>query len=315
MATEVNDGYSRLIVEHFRRSRHRRRLEGANAVAEGNNPLCGDRIRIELRVDDARIIESAFSGDACAVCVAAASLICDQINGKGIRDAMLLGPRDVLGLLEDSVPPARSRCAMLPLEALNRALTPMVQLGRARPVILAAGAANRFGGDKLTVRVDGEPMIRGIVRAYAALCGQVTVVARSAEQFAEELADLPATSVVNADADEGIASSIRCGVTACSDRPAIMIALGDEPRVDRTLIARVMDRWAESGAPVVMPRYGTVPGHPVLFDRAVFADLLTLHGDNGARDVVRRLGSAVQYVDVDHAPPIDIDRPEDLRSL
>ncbi len=94
-----------------------------------------------------------------------------------------------------------------------------------------------------------------------------------------------------------------------------MIALADEPRVDRALIARVMDCWADTGAAVVMPRYGSVPGHPVLFDRSVFADLLTLHGDNGARDVVRSLGTTVRFIDVDHAPPIDIDRPEDLRSL
>ena len=315
MATEVNETYSRIVLEHFRRPLHKRRLEGANASAEGNNPLCGDRIRIELRLAGGVIAEAAFSGDACAICVAAASLLTDRLTGRSIREAMLLGTQDVLGWLEDSIPPTRVRCAALPIEALNQAMTPMVQVARARPVILAAGAARRFGGDKLTARVDGEPMLRGIVRAYAALCGQVTVVARAAGQFDDALADLPATVVVNDHADEGIASSIRCAVTACSDRPAIMIALGDEPRIDRALIARVMDLWADTAAPVVMPRYGTIPGHPVLFDRSVFADLLTLEGDNGARDIVRRLGSAVRFIDVDHAPPIDVDRPEDLRSL
>jgi molybdenum cofactor cytidylyltransferase len=315
MATEVSETYSRIVLEHFRRPLHRRRLDGATAVAEGSNPLCGDRIRIECRLEDGRIIEAAFSGDACAIGVAAASLLTDHMTGKSIREAMLLSTLDIRAWLEDSVPTTRARCASLPLEAMNQALTPMVQIARARPVILAAGASRRFGGDKLTARVDGEPMLRGIVRAYAALCGQVTVVARSADQFSDVLAELPATVVVNEHADEGIASSIRCGVTACSDRPAVMIALGDEPRIDRTLIATVMDCWADTAAPVVTPRYGTVPGHPVLFDRSVFADLLTLHGDNGAREIVRRLASAVRFIDVDHAPPIDIDRPEDLRSL
>jgi molybdenum cofactor cytidylyltransferase len=315
VAPAVSEPYSPVILDHFRRSSHRRRLVSPEASAEGVNPLCGDRIRIEAQVTGGIIADAAFSGDACAICVASASLLCDHVQGADIRAAMLFDTNSVLTWLDDSVPPTRIRCAALPVETLNRALTPMVQVARARPVILAAGAGRRFGGDKLEAFVDGEPMLRGIVRSYAALCGRVTVVARHAEQFRHTLADLPVTVVVNDDADEGIASSIRCAVSACSDRPALMIALGDEPRVDRTLIATVMDMWASTGAPVVMPRYGTVPGHPVLFDRSVFADLLTLDGDNGARDVVRRLGSAVRYVDSDRPPPIDVDRAEDLRKL
>jgi molybdenum cofactor cytidylyltransferase len=315
VAPAVTEPYSPVILDHFRRSSRRRRLANPEAAAEGVNPLCGDRIRIECRVTGGMIADAAFSGDACAICIASASLLCDHVEGAAVRTAMLFDTNSVLAWLDGSVPATRIRCAALPVDTLNRALTPMVQVARARPVILAAGAGRRFGGDKLEAFVDGEPMLRGIVRSYAALCGRVTVVVRHADQFRDTLAELPATVVVNSDADEGIASSIRCAVSNCSDRPAIMIALGDEPRVDRTLIATVMDLWASTGAPAVMPRYGTVPGHPVLFDRSVFADLLALHGDNGARDVVRSLGGAVRYVDVDRPPPIDVDRADDLRKL
>jgi molybdenum cofactor cytidylyltransferase len=129
------------------------------------------------------------------------------------------------------------------------------------------------------------------------------------------LDDLPVTIVANPDADEGIASSIRAAVSSCSDRPAVMIALADEPRVNRALVVAVMNRWQETSAPVVAPRFSGVVGHPVLFDRDCFADLLALDGDAGARGVIRHLGTDVQYIDVTHAPPIDIDTPDDLRRL
>ena len=204
---------------------------------------------------------------------------------------------------------------MLPLEALHRALTPLVPVSPVRPVILAAGAGTRFGGDKLLAIVDGEPMLRGIVRTYAAVCGRAMVVARNQTQFEAALDGLPVTVVINSDADEGIASSIRAAVSSCSDQPAIMIALGDEPRVDRMLVTAVMDRWQETSAPVVAPRFEGLLGHPVLFDRDCFADLLAIDGDVGARSVVRRFGDQVRYVDVKRALPVDIDTREDLGRL
>jgi CTP:molybdopterin cytidylyltransferase MocA len=112
-------------------------------------------------------------------------------------------------------------------------------------------------------------MLRGVVRAYAALCGRVTVVVRSESQFTTTLEDLPVTVVANPDADEGIASSIRAAVSSCSDRPAVMIALADEPRVDRALVVAVMNQWQETSAPVVAPRFNGIVGHQVIFDRTV----------------------------------------------
>ena len=311
----MTGSYSSVVLEHFRRPMNRERLANANAVADGSNPLCGDRIRIECEVTAGRIEHAAFTGDACAICVAAASVLSDRVTGMAVRDTMAIGDRQLIAWLEAPLPPARVRCATLPLETLQRALTPLVPVAPARPVILAAGTGSRFGGDKLTAMVDGEPMLRGVVRAYAAVCGRVTVVTRSQSQFDAALEGLPVTVVTNADADEGIASSIRAAVSSCSDRPAVMIALGDEPRVDRSLVVAVIDRWQETGATVVAPRFGGVLGHPVLFDRNCFADLLALDGDAGARGVIRHLRDRVQYVDVDRAPPADIDSQDDLRKL
>jgi molybdenum cofactor cytidylyltransferase len=311
----VTGAYSSVVLEHFRRPLNRGRLEKANAIAEGANPLCGDRIRIECEVVAGRVERAAFTGDACAICIAAASVLSERTTGLTVQDAMVIGDQQLIGWLEGPVPAARRRCATLPLETLHRALIGFVPVTAVRPVILAAGAGRRFGGDKLTAMVDGQSMLRGVVRAYAALCGRVTVVARTDEQFAATLEDLPVTVVANPDADEGIASSIRAAVSSCSDRPAVMVALADEPRVDRGLVVAVMNRWQETSAPIVAPRFGGVVGHPVVFDRSCFTDLLALHGDAGARNVIRRMGSDVQYIDVDGALPVDIDTPDDLRRL
>lgn len=311
----MTDPYSNVVLEHFRRPLNRGRLKNANAVAEGSNPLCGDRIRIECEVVAGRVEHAAFTGDACAICIAAASVLSERARGLTVQAAMLIGDQQLVEWLDGPVPPARRRCATLALETLHRALIAFVPTTAVRPVILAAGAGRRFGGDKLAAVVDGEPMLRGVVRAYAALCGRVTVVARSESQFATALEDLPVTVVTNPDADEGIASSIRAAVSSCSDRPAVMIALADEPRVDRALVAAVMNRWQETSAPVVAPRFNGIVGHPVIFDRSCFADLLALDGDAGARGVIRKMGDEVRYIDVDHTPPVDIDTPDDLRKL
>src|SRR5205823_784339 len=158
---------------------NRGRLEGANAVAEGSNPLCGDRIRIECKVADGRVVHAAFTGDACAICIAAASVLSERAKGLTVQRAMVIDDRQLIGWLAGPVPAARRRCATLPLETIHRALIDFVPTTTVRPVVLAAGAGRRFGGDKLNAVVDGEPMLRGVVRAYAAICGRVTLVARS----------------------------------------------------------------------------------------------------------------------------------------
>jgi molybdenum cofactor cytidylyltransferase len=307
--------YTDLVLEHFRRPHNKGRHPRANAGAEGANPLCGDRIRIECEVSGARVLSAMFSGDACAICVASASLLSDLVRGKSVRDIMTLDDASAFEALGGEVPPARRRCATLPLETLRHALTPFVAVSVARPVVLAAGFGRRFGGDKMLAEIDGVPMIRLVAGAYAELCGQVTLVVSDDERLRAAVAGLQVELVVNEQAGEGIASSIRAAVEHSREHPALMIALGDEPRVDRSLVMRVMQLWHETRAPVVVPRYNGEPGHPVLFDEAVYGDLLSLKGDRGAKGLIDRYGDKVLSVDVDGPRPIDIDVTADLDKL
>lgn len=307
--------YTDLIIEHFRRPRNKGRHPRPNATAEGANPLCGDRIRMECDVAGARVQSAMFTGDACAICVASASLLSDRVSGMRVADIMALADESTIDALHGNVPSARRRCATLPLEALRQALTPFVAISIARPVVLAAGEGRRFGGDKMLAQIDGVPMVRLVASAYAELCGQVTVIIPADQRLKDALDGVAADIVVNEGASEGIASSIRLAVDHGMRHPAIMIALGDEPRVDRSLVTRVMQLWHDTRAPAVVPRYNGEPGHPVLFDKVVYPELLRLEGDRGAKGLIEAYGSKVLSVDVEGPRPLDVDTTGDLEKL
>lgn len=112
-----------VVLEHFRHPRNRGPLADAHASAEGANPLCGDRIRIQLRADDEAITDARFTADACALCVASASLLTEHVRGMRIGDAALVDVAWLHHSLEGEPPPGRRRCAQLPLETMHRAVT------------------------------------------------------------------------------------------------------------------------------------------------------------------------------------------------
>jgi len=113
--------YGDVIGEHFRRPRNQGPLPDATAAAEVVNPLCGDRIRVAVLVDRGSIVDARFVANACAICIAAASLLTEHVRGMSHNDGARLDDASVLALV-GTVPPGRTRCATLPVEALRRAL-------------------------------------------------------------------------------------------------------------------------------------------------------------------------------------------------
>jgi NifU-like protein involved in Fe-S cluster formation len=114
--------YSDVIRERWRRPRHRGELPGANAVAEDVNPLCGDRVRLMLTLDNGRIAAARFIGDSCAICTASADVVVDLIAGRPQSEAAALAVADVLNVLQAEIRPTRMRCVTLPLSVLSQAL-------------------------------------------------------------------------------------------------------------------------------------------------------------------------------------------------
>ncbi len=114
--------YRAVVLEHFRRPRNRGPLAGATVSEDGVNALCGDRIRIELRVHEDRIVEARFTADACALCIASASLLTEHVLHMRMADARAIDAAWISVALEGEPPRGSVKCAMLPLRTLHRAV-------------------------------------------------------------------------------------------------------------------------------------------------------------------------------------------------
>ncbi len=118
----MDDLYRDYILEHYRRPHNFGVLDDATATQEGANPLCGDRITLQLRVSEGQITGVGFTGRGCAISQASASLLTDEIKGKPLDRAQSMTSSDVLDMLGIDISPARMKCAMLSLETLQGAL-------------------------------------------------------------------------------------------------------------------------------------------------------------------------------------------------
>jgi nitrogen fixation protein NifU and related proteins len=119
----MDDLYRDFILEHYREPHNFGTLEHPDAVHEGYNPLCGDRITLMLAIDDAGTVSDvAFTGRGCAISQASASLLTDRVRGKLLSEVAQLGRADVLEELGIEISPARLKCALLSLDTLQKAL-------------------------------------------------------------------------------------------------------------------------------------------------------------------------------------------------
>lgn len=114
--------YRDFILDHYRNPRNSGTLDSADASFEDNNPLCGDKIRMDLRLRDGIIDEIKFAGRGCAISQASASLLTEAVKGKSVKDVEKLSKEDVLENLGISISPARLKCALLGLKVLKLAL-------------------------------------------------------------------------------------------------------------------------------------------------------------------------------------------------
>ncbi len=118
----MDDLYRDYILEHYRRPHNFGTLEAPTTSYEGNNPLCGDRLTIQLAISDGVVSDVAFTGRGCAISQASASLLTDEIRGKAVAEVEKLTPDDLLDLLGLEISPARLKCALLSLDTVEHAL-------------------------------------------------------------------------------------------------------------------------------------------------------------------------------------------------
>jgi len=116
--------YSDTIRERWRQPRFRGELPGATVQAEDVNPLCGDRVRMMVRLQNGSVETVRFAGDSCAICTASADVTAELAEGRPTADAARLTTEDVLAVLQADIRPTRMRCVTLPVSVLQKALRP-----------------------------------------------------------------------------------------------------------------------------------------------------------------------------------------------
>jgi nitrogen fixation protein NifU and related proteins len=141
--------YGGVILERFRHPRHFGDLPGADAVHEDVNPLCGDRLRIELRLGADRDVETVrFQGDACAIAMASADLLAEMVEGRSVSDALRLERDALIVALGAPIRASRLPCVSLPLAVLRGALgagPERIAAARGRDVTPAPGPSGAAG--------------------------------------------------------------------------------------------------------------------------------------------------------------------------
>jgi len=190
-------------------------------------------------------------------------------------------------------------------------------------IVLAAGRSRRMGEPKAFLRLDGRSFLERAVRALReGGCEDVVVVAGPREddvqrQVAETALALGARVAVNGAAGSEQVDSLRIGLRAMREEAeAAVVSPVDVPGVGAESVAVLIGEHRRTGGEIVIPTHGGRHGHPVLFARAAWAELLEADLPDGARTVIHARAGAGRLVEVPvDALPADVDTPEDLHRL
>jgi len=181
-------------------------------------------------------------------------------------------------------------------------------------ILLAAGSASRFGGDKLLAPLeDGTPLGVRTLNNLAVCVGSVVAVVRPGDQaLARALSDHGAEVTFCPYAADGMGQSLAWGIRATPIAKAWVIALADMPWIEIATTRRIAG-VLRRGAELVAASHQGVRGHPVGFSRRFYAELAALSGDEGAKALVRGHERELQLIEVDD-PGVsrDVDTPADL---
>jgi molybdenum cofactor cytidylyltransferase len=183
-------------------------------------------------------------------------------------------------------------------------------------VVLSAGESSRMGRPKALLPIEGETFIGRIVGALKRTqAGKIVVVlGHNADQLAAAIRPLGVEFLVNPDYKLGQLSSLQVAVRSLQsqlDCEGMLLHLVDHPYIDSTLVDRIIERFHETQKDIVVPRCHGKRGHPVLFSRRLFAELLAAPMDQGAKAVVNAHANETLEIETEEEGiALDIDTPE-----
>jgi molybdenum cofactor cytidylyltransferase len=184
-------------------------------------------------------------------------------------------------------------------------------------IVLAAGAASRFGRPKLLEDLDGRPLLlHALASARDANLGPVILVTGHDADAVQEAAAAHANEVVfNPAHADGMGTSLACGIRACrDDADAALVLLADQPRITGEHLRRLASAWSGAAEDIVATAFAETLGPPVLFGSGAFDALANLEGDRGAKSLLRDNRFRVQTIACD-AAAIDIDTEAELDAI
>ena len=118
----MDDMYREVILDHYKHPHNAGVLEHPDVSHEDNNPLCGDRIRIDLQIADGIITDARFQGRGCAISQASASILTDELRGMSLDEVRAYDPKTLLEEIGVPIGPARLKCALLSYKVLQGAV-------------------------------------------------------------------------------------------------------------------------------------------------------------------------------------------------
>jgi molybdenum cofactor cytidylyltransferase len=185
-------------------------------------------------------------------------------------------------------------------------------------ILLAAGTASRMGSNKMLLLLDGESVLRRAARRALAggLSPLIVVLGHESDKALKEIEDLPCQWALNPLYQEGVNSSVKNGILAVP-REALgaMVMLADMPFVTSGMIAAMIERFRASEAPLVISDYAGVNAPPMLYDRSLFTELMTMTGEGCGRQVVRRHRDEAEVLAWPESALADLDVPEDYQRV
>jgi molybdenum cofactor cytidylyltransferase len=175
-----------------------------------------------------------------------------------------------------------------------------------------------MGRNKLLLSLEGESLLRRAVRSglAAGLDPMLVVLGHEADRAASELTGLSYEPVSNPDHLQGIHTSVRAGIAAVPEAvEAAVVLLADMPLVTDRMIRALVERYRESGAPLVLSDYAGVQAPPTLYGRALFGELLGGDAETCSKKVIRRHAGEAVSVPWPAETLTDLDRPEDYERV
>lgn len=187
-------------------------------------------------------------------------------------------------------------------------------------VVLAAGMSSRLGSPKQLLVYQGESLLKHTVNValQTSMRPVIVVVGANSDTVKKEIEGMELMVVENEGWEEGMASSLRCGLAAMQkispDADGIIFMVCDQPFVSKLLLESLLQAQHETGLPIVASSYEGKLGTPALFHQSLFAELMKLKGDTGARKLIRDHEYLVKTVAFPKGI-IDIDTKADYDTL